>query len=114
MFTSRFSGTPLGFIVFALRRRRCGTVRSRNRFKRAPQTPQLEGVSRSELKLDPTLGGFLSGNRQCRFSHVNAEALIVQAGQYTCVLKAVIKSWTRSTMKRLLCADAMSCPHAEQ
>jgi len=45
-----------------------------NRLKPAPQTLQLEGVSRGKLNLDPmivdltigdpTLGGFLSGNRQ--------------------------------------------------
>jgi len=44
-----------------------------NRLKPAPQTLQLERVSRSELNLDPTVSGFLSGNRQCCLSHVNAQ-----------------------------------------
>jgi hypothetical protein len=48
-----------------------------HRLKHAAQTLQLERVSRNELNLDPTvvspLSGLLSGDRQCRFSHVNAQ-----------------------------------------
>jgi hypothetical protein len=42
------------------------------RLKPAPQTLQLQRVSRSELNLDPTVVGLGSGDRQCRLSHVNA------------------------------------------
>ena len=57
-----------------------------NRLKPAPQTLQLEGVSRSELNLDSTVGGFLPGNRQCRFSHVNAQDRQSQRGDVKSVL----------------------------
>jgi len=46
-----------------------------HRLKHAPQTLQLERVSRSELILDPTVVGLLSGDRQCRLSHVVARNL---------------------------------------
>src|SRR6266446_4529435 len=44
-----------------------------HRLKHAAQTLQLERVSRNELNLDPTGFGPLSGDRQCRFSHLNAQ-----------------------------------------
>jgi hypothetical protein len=43
--------------------------------KLAPQTLQLERVSRSELNLDPTIAGLFSGDCQCRFSYVNTQNL---------------------------------------
>ena len=55
--------------------------------KPAPQTLQLERVSRSELNLDPTVGGGLpSGDRQCRLSHVNAQNRQSQRGDVKSVL----------------------------
>jgi hypothetical protein len=57
-----------------------------HRLKPAPQALQLEGVSRSKLNLDPTVDGFLSGNRQCRFSHINAQNRQSQRGDVKSVL----------------------------
>src|SRR6266540_5238077 len=47
---------------------------------------QLERVSRSELNLDPTVVGLLSGDRQCRLSHVNAQNRQSQRGEVKSVL----------------------------
>src|SRR6266481_6812329 len=47
---------------------------------------QLERVSRSELNLDPTVIGLLSGDRQCRFSHVNTQNRQSQRGDVKRVL----------------------------
>jgi hypothetical protein len=44
-----------------------------HRLKHAPQALQLESVSRNELNLDPTVGGFRSGDRERRLSHINAQ-----------------------------------------
>ncbi len=54
----------------------------------------MEGVSRSELNLDPTvvnplassLAGLLPGNRQCRLSYVNAQNRQSQRGDVKSVL----------------------------
>src|SRR3989441_4118864 len=52
----------------------------------APQTLQLEHVGRSELNLDPTVVGLLSGDRQCRLRHVNAQNRQSQRGDVKSVL----------------------------
>src|SRR6266498_5470278 len=57
-----------------------------HRLEPAPQTLQLECVSRSELDLDPTVVGLLSGDRQCRLSHVNAQNRQSQRGDVKSVL----------------------------
>src|SRR5208337_3867500 len=57
-----------------------------HRLKPAPQTLQMERVSRSELNLDPTVVGLLSGDRQCRLSHVNAQNRQSQRGDVKSVL----------------------------
>src|SRR5258706_13515049 len=57
-----------------------------HRVKPAPQTLQLERVSRSELNLNPTVVGLLSGDRQCRLSHVNAQNRQSQRGDVKSVL----------------------------
>src|SRR5262245_44016575 len=57
-----------------------------HRLKPAPQTLQLERVSRSELNLDPTIVGFLSGESQRRLSHVNAQNRQSQRGDVKSVL----------------------------
>jgi len=57
-----------------------------HRLKPAPQTLQLECVSRSELNLDPTLIGLRSGDRQCRLSQVNAQNRQSQRGDVKSVL----------------------------
>src|SRR4051794_163949 len=41
--------------------------------KRAPESRQLERVSRSEFNLDPTVVSFLSRDGQRGFRHVNAQ-----------------------------------------
>jgi hypothetical protein len=43
-------------------------------------------VSRSELNLDATVVGLLSGNRQCRLRHVNAQHRQSQRGDVKSVL----------------------------
>src|SRR6266446_1873129 len=57
-----------------------------HRLKPAPQTLQLKRVSRSELNLDPTVGGLLSGDGQCRLSHVNAQNRQSQRGDVKSIL----------------------------
>src|ERR1019366_6848401 len=57
-----------------------------HRLKPAPQTLQLERVSHSELNLDPTVVGLLSGDRQCRLRHVNAQDRQSQRGDVKSVL----------------------------
>jgi hypothetical protein len=57
-----------------------------HRVKPAPQAVQPERVSRSELNLDPTVVGLLSGDRQCRLSHVNAQHRQSQRGDVKSVL----------------------------
>jgi len=57
-----------------------------HRLKPAPQTLQLERVSRGELNLDPTVVGLLSGDRQCRLSHVNAQNRQARRGDVQSVL----------------------------
>ena len=51
-----------------------------HRLKPAPQTLQLERVSRSKLNLDPTVVGLLSGDRQSCLRHVNAQNRQPQRG----------------------------------
>ena len=54
--------------------------------KPAPQSLQVERVSRGELNLDPTVVGLLSGDRQCRLGHVNAQNRQSQRGDVKSVL----------------------------
>src|SRR5207247_6435547 len=58
----------------------------KHRLKHAPQTLQLERVSRSELNLDPTVVGLLSGNRQRSLRDVNTENRQSQRGDVKSVL----------------------------
>jgi hypothetical protein len=44
-----------------------------HRFKPAPQTLQMNRVSRNEINLDPTTVGFLSRDCQRRFGHVKTQ-----------------------------------------
>ena len=44
-----------------------------HRLKRPPQTLEVERVRRSELDLDATVAGLLSGHGQRRLSHVDAQ-----------------------------------------
>ena len=46
----------------------------------------MERVSLNKLNLDPTVGGLLSGDRQCRLSHVNAQNRQSQRGDVKGVL----------------------------
>src|SRR5215469_9935351 len=57
-----------------------------HRLKHAPQTLQLERVSRSEINLNPTLGGLRPGDRQGRLSHVDAQDRQSQRGNVQRVL----------------------------
>src|SRR4029077_5671484 len=57
-----------------------------HRLKPAPQTLQLERVSRSELNLDPTVVGLLSGDRQRRLPDINAQNRQSQRGDVKSVL----------------------------
>jgi hypothetical protein len=57
-----------------------------HRLKPAPQTLQLERVSRSELNVNPTIVGLRSGHRQRRLSHVNAQNRQSQRGDVKSVL----------------------------
>jgi hypothetical protein len=57
-----------------------------HRVEHAPQTLQLEHVSRSELNLDPTVVGLLSGDRHCGLRHVNAQNRQSQRGDVKSVL----------------------------
>ena len=57
-----------------------------HRLKHAPQALELERVSRSELNLDPTVVGLLSGDRQCRLRHVNTQNRQSQRGDVKSVL----------------------------
>jgi hypothetical protein len=57
-----------------------------HRLKPAPQTLQLERISRSELNLDPPVVGLRSGDRQCRLSHVNAQNRQSKRGDVKSVL----------------------------
>jgi hypothetical protein len=79
---------PLDSDRILVARRRRGVEQSavQHRLKPAPQTLQLERVSRSELNLDPTVGGLLSGDGQCRLSHVNAQNRQSQRGDVKSVL----------------------------
>jgi len=65
-------------------------VAVQHRLKPAPQTLQLERVSRSELNLDPTGVGHRSGDRQCRLSHVNAQNRQSQRGDVRGDVKSVL------------------------
>ena len=56
------------------------------RLKPAPQSLQLERVSRSELDLDPTVLSLLSGDHQGRLSHVNGQNRQSQRGDMKSVL----------------------------
>ncbi len=57
-----------------------------HRLKHPPQTLQTERVRRNEFNLDPTVPCFLSGHRQCRLRHVNAQNRQSQRGDVNSVL----------------------------
>src|ERR1700722_18309110 len=57
-----------------------------HRLKHAPQTLQPQRVGGCKFNLDPTVGGLLSSQRQCRLSHVKAENRQSQRGDEERVL----------------------------
>jgi hypothetical protein len=54
-------------------RRRYGTIRSPAPSETCAPNAPMERVSRSELNVDPTVVGFLPGDRPCCVRHVNAQ-----------------------------------------